>query len=143
MRIEILNQQKIKRINLKSFRRDLNKAFKLLDISSKKITLLFCDNQFIKKLNKKYFGKSSFTDVIAFNLPDEFEPEYLGDIVVSVERAVNSAKRFNTTWQRELFLYAVHGTLHLIGYEDTTNIKRKKMLKIQEKVMTKLYCEKT
>jgi len=142
MRIEIINCQKIKTINLKALRRDLSKIFKLLDISSKKTTLLFCDNQFIKKLNKRYFGRISPTDVIAFPLADEFEPEYLGDIVVSVEKAVEKAKSFNVTWQKELFLYVVHGILHLLGYEDTTDAKRKKMLKTQKEIMEKLFLKK-
>ena len=142
MRIEIINQQKIKTISLRAFRKDLSKVLKFLDISSEKITLLFCDNQFIKKLNKKYFGRISSTDVIAFPLADEFEPEYLGDIVVSVEKAVDSAKNFDTTWQKELFLYVVHGILHLIGYEDTTDAKRKKMLKVQQEITKQLYLKK-
>ena len=142
MRIEIINQQKIKTINLRAFRKDLSKVLKFLDISSEKITLLFCDNQFIKKLNKRYFGRISTTDVIAFPLADEFEPEYLGDIVISVEKAVDSAKNFDTTWQKELFLYVVHGILHLIGYEDTTDVKRKKMLKVQQEITKQLYLKK-
>ena len=85
MKIEIANQQKIKKINLKRLRLYLQTAGSLLNISSKKITFLLCDNACIRKLNKKYFKKSTPTDVIAFSLGDELDKDYLGEVVVSVE----------------------------------------------------------
>ena len=57
MGIEITNQQKVKKVNLKQLDKYLKKIFVCLNIPSKKLSILLCDNTFIKKLNKKYFKK--------------------------------------------------------------------------------------
>ena len=85
MKIEITNRQKIKRINLKGLRKKLIKVgaqnfSSLRGISAKKISILLCDNKFITSLNRRYFKKSCPTDVIAFPLEDNLEPDYLSCI---------------------------------------------------------------
>jgi len=132
---EITNQQKVKRINLKQLNKYLKRIFVCLDIPSKKLSVLLCDNTFIKKLNKKYFKKSSVTDVIAFPLADNFQPDYLGEVVVSVEEAVEVAKKLGCRWQDEVKLYLIHGILHLIGYDDRTKAERARMYKKQEELL--------
>lgn len=143
MVIELTNQQKIKRVNLKQLDRYLKKIFRLLSVSSgniasKELSILLCDNTFIKKLNKKYFKKHSVTDVIAFPLTDDFGPDYLGEVVVSVEEAVEMAKRLGCKWQDELRLYLIHGILHLVGYDDRTKFKKVRMEKEQARILKKM-----
>jgi len=152
MVVEITNQQKVKRINLKQLNKYLKRIFVCLsskdaclparqgfalggNILSKKLSILLCDNAFIKKLNKKYFKKSSVTDVIAFPLADNLQPDYLGEVIVSVEEAVEVAKKIGCRWQDEVKLYLIHGILHLIGYDDRTNLKRALMEKKQEELL--------
>ena len=145
MVIELTNQQKIKRVNLKQLHRYLKKILVFLsakggfssggNISSKKLSILLSDNSLIKKLNKKYFKKASVTDVIAFPLTDDLEPDYLGEVVVSVEEAAHMAKKLGCKWQDELRLYLIHGILHLVGYDDSTKAKRKCMEKKQERIL--------
>ncbi len=135
MKVRIINRQKIKRINLKSFNQYLKKARTYLNISSQRLSILFCDNRFIKKLNQKYFAKAEATDVIAFPLCDELEPDYLGDIIVSVEEAVKTARKIKVRWQDELFLYCLHGILHLLGYDDRNQAQRKRMEQKQLQIM--------
>ena len=138
MKIEITNQQKIKRLNLKQIKASLAKVVKLLGISSRSLSILFCDNKQIKKLNRKFLAKNSVTDVIAFSLDDDFDADYLGEVVVSVERAVQVSRRYNNTWQQELTLYLIHGILHLLGYSDKTAAKRKQMEKKQNQILTNI-----
>ena len=140
MRIELINQQRIKRINLKQLRKYLEKVLYLLfagggNVSFQKASILFCDNSFIKKLNKRYFKKVCATDVISFPLRDDLEPDYLGEVVVSVEEAVKAAKKLRCRWQDELKLYLIHGILHLAGFDDTTKAKRKCMEKKQKELL--------
>ncbi|MBU2473886.1 MAG: rRNA maturation RNase YbeY [Candidatus Omnitrophica bacterium] len=135
MKIEITNRQKIKRVNLKQLRRYLTKTARLLSISGKKISLLLCDNKLITDLNQRYFKKARPTDVIAFNLSDCFDPDYLGEVVVSVEEAVKVSGQLDLPWQEELLLYCVHGVLHLLGYDDRSKIKRVAMEKKQLQIM--------
>ena len=91
------------------------------------ISVTFCDNAYIKKLNKKYRGKNSHTDVLSFPMYDFPEDEgelfpgdetlSLGDIVISVERAAEQAKELGNTFEREVAFLAIHSTLHLLGYD--------------------------
>ena len=138
MKIEIINQQKIKRINLKNLESQIKAVLSFLKLKKSKISILFCNDYFIKKLHKKYFNDSSVTDVITFPLKDEFEREYLGELVISVERAVKVADKLKVKWPDELLLYIVHGILHLTGYKDQTAKERQALEKKQAEVLEKV-----
>ena len=143
MKIEITNRQKIKRVNLKTLSKSLEKAAGLLSIPSKTISLTLVDNAFIVNLNKRYLKKTTPTDVISFDLSDPLDPDYLGEIVVSVEEAVKVAKSLKVDWQKEVLLYCLHGILHLIGYDDRSKKKRDLIEKKQKELMEKLWLKKT
>jgi probable rRNA maturation factor len=136
--IEILNLQQIKKINLKELRLDVKKILTAIDLSDKKVSLVFCDNLFIVKLNKKTFGLKNPTDVISFPLSEGFSRDYLGEVVVSVEEAVNAAEDYGNTWKKELLLYVIHGILHLTGYDDLTGPKKTKMDNKQDEILAQL-----
>ena len=114
MKIEIATRQKIK-INRKILRHQIQAAGRLLAISSKSVSFLFCDSAFIRELNNKYFGRDRVTDVIAFSLADKQQKDYLGEIVVSVEEAGSVARQRRVPLMDELMVYVIHGMLHLIG----------------------------
>lgn len=91
----------------------------------------FCflnDNQ-IRRYNLRYLGRDEPTDVLSFNLSDfkKSKKNILADIVISVDAAVTNSKIFKTTPRYELYLYIVHGLLHLLGYDDETEKERKIM----------------
>ena len=91
------------------------------------VSVTFCDNAYIKELNKRYRGKNRHTDVLSFPMYDFPEDEgelfpgddtlALGDIVISVERAAEQAKEVGNTFEREVAFLAIHSTLHLLGYD--------------------------
>ncbi len=85
--------------------------------NSAKLSFAFVDNNEIKKLNKKYFGLNEVTDVIAFPL-NNHKNALNGEIVVSVETAVDTAVKEKIDVEGEIILYVVHGILHLLGYRD-------------------------
>jgi probable rRNA maturation factor len=136
--IELTNRQRIKRVSFKQLHRYLGKVLRFLNLSSQRVSILLCDDRLIKRLNQKYFGNSSLTDVIAFPLRDSLEPDYLGEVVVSVERAVRVAPKLGRRWQDELKLYLVHGILHLSGYDDRTKAGRLRMEKKQEEIIARV-----
>ena len=142
MKIEISNQQSLKRINLSQLRKYITKVCTFLHKPSAKISLLLCDNALIKDLNKKFFKKSNPTDVIAFPLKDKFNKDYLGEVVVSVEEAVKVSSKNGVSWSQELVLYIVHGILHLSGYCDKTKKDREKMERKQQKIVDLLFSKK-
>lgn len=91
------------------------------------VSVTFCDNEYIKKINKQYRDKDSATDVLSFPMYD-FEDETdaptnpdgsvsLGDIVISLERAAEQAKELGNSFEREVAFLVIHSTLHLLGYD--------------------------
>lgn len=138
MKIEITNQQRIKRINRKRINYILRRITALLGLSSQKITFVFCDNRFIQKLNKKYFKKDIPTDVIAFPLAANPQEQYLGEVIISVEQAQRVGKELGLRWQDEILLYLIHGILHLIGYDDRTRHNRQRMQRKEKRILSAL-----
>lgn len=86
------------------------------------VSVLLTDDAEIKKLNRNYRGVDSATDVLAFAMREgedaELTPSILGDIVISIDTAQRQANEYGQTLEDELALLAVHGTLHLLGYDD-------------------------
>lgn len=82
-----------------------------------RLSIAFVDNNEIKKLNKRYFDSDEVTDVISFPLSNN--KNFLsGEIIVSVETAVETAGGRSISIEGEIILYIVHGILHLLGYDD-------------------------
>ncbi len=88
------------------------------DAATREVSVLLTDDREIHALNRDYRGKDKPTDVLAFALDEgEGPPGLLGDVVISVERAVIQARARRVTLDHELELLAVHGTLHLLGHD--------------------------
>ena len=113
------------------------------------LSVMFCDNEYIKKLNKKYRNKNKTTDVLSFPMYDYAEDEgelmpgdetlMLGDIVISLERAKEQAAELGNSFEREVAFLAIHSTLHLLGYdhersEEDDEIQCKRQKEIIEKM---------
>ncbi len=135
---EITNQQRIKRINIKNIHKVLKSIFFLLDMPQARVSVLLCDNKFIRKLNRKFFGKTSVTDVISFPLKDKIYPQYLGEVIICVEEAVKAAGQYANIWQEEFTLYIINGILHTLGYNDISKKERIVMQNKQEKILSKI-----
>ncbi len=84
---------------------------------SAKLSVAFVDNEEIKRLNKCYLDSNEVTDVISFPLSNN-DDILSGEIVISVEKAVEVANSKNSNVEGEIILYLVHGILHLLGYND-------------------------
>jgi len=84
----------------------------------------------ISKLNALYLKENNPTDVLSFNLSNAQDPkEILGDIIVSADTASRNSRIYKTSPADELDLYALHGCLHLLGYNDNNPRNRKIMRK--------------
>lgn len=83
------------------------------------ISIAIVDDPTIRKLNKQYLNHDYETDVISFVLEyDEDAGSLTGQLVVSTDTAATLAAEVGGTMQDELLLYVVHGTLHLVGFDD-------------------------
>ena len=108
-------------------RRAVKATLEYLGIESDaEVSVTFCDNAYIKELNKLHRNKDSATDVLSFPMYDfssedeelpEYEPITLGDIVISIERAKEQAKEIGNTFLEEIAFLVVHSMLHLLGYD--------------------------
>jgi probable rRNA maturation factor len=114
--VEIANLQKHYEIN-KSKIRKVVKVVLNKEVKSAKLSIAFVDNEEIKRLNERFLGSNEVTDVIAFPLSNK-EDILSGEIVISVETAVEVANRKKSNVEGEIILYLVHGILHLLGYND-------------------------
>ena len=91
------------------------------------LSVTFVDNEAIRQINKEYRGKDAPTDVISFAMEEMGEeeiaivgvdlPRVLGDIIISVDRTKEQAEEYGHSFQRELGFLALHGFLHLLGYD--------------------------
>ena len=96
------------------------------------INFIFCSDNYLLTLNKKYLGKTYLTDVISFNQQQKTTatpPLVFGDIYVSIERVKENKKKYKTIFAKELKRVMIHGSLHLIGYNDKSEKEKKLMVK--------------
>ena len=112
------------------------------------VSLVLVDDQEIKRLNLEYRGIDAPTDVLSFAMLEtgEEEPEILGvepglllgDVVISLETAVRQAEEYGHTLEREICFLAVHGILHLLGYDHQHAEETKVMRQAEETVLADL-----
>ena len=102
--------------------------------------------KFIRKLNNQYRGIDAATDVLSFPLGENGEydtnletgAKMLGDVVISMEKAVEQAEAFGHSLQREVGYLTAHSVLHLLGYDHAENIEKVRMREKEELVMSQL-----
>ena len=115
-------------------------------------SILIVDNNYIQELNLIYRGQNTPTDVLSFAMNElgEDEPDIdfsgevnvLGDIVISLEKALEQSQEYGHSLERELGYLVVHGMLHLLGYDHETEAERKLMRALEEKIMSAVKLER-
>lgn len=97
------------------------------------INYIFCDDDYLHKLNVEYLEHDTLTDVISFDYC--VGNELHGDIFISIERVADNAKDFGVTFADELQRVIVHGILHYCGYKDKSTEEEATMrTKEEEKI---------
>lgn len=94
--------------------------------------VIFMDNEQIREINLMYREIDKATDVISF--PDK-EDDYIGDIFISLERANEQALEYGHSYEREVGFLAVHGYLHLLGYDHHNETDEKIMIEKQNEIL--------
>lgn len=125
------------------------------DKAGAEVSLVLVDNDYIQELNLEYRGIDQPTDVLSFAMeegeemlmltdPEDGEPmpELLGDIYISVERAREQAENYGHTFERELSYLAVHGLLHLMGFDHQNPEDTALMRAEEEKVLQEFMLER-
>ena len=109
------------------------------------VSVTFVDNNRIQEINKEYRQKDAATDVISFAMEEmgegeveiigSDEPALLGDIIISIDRMEEQAKEYGHSNDRELGFLAVHGFLHLLGYDHMNEEDEKVMFTRQRELL--------
>ena len=127
-------------IDTKDLKKVLKIAIKKLKKKNIEFNIIFVDNKYIHKLNKEYRNIDRETDVISFALDDDnsfpkMDTDVLGDIYISIDKAKSQAEEYGHTFKRELCFLAVHGFLHINGYDHMTKEDEKIMFGLQEEIL--------
>ena len=151
IRVIISNKQKEVKIptGLRMLiRRCCNAVLKMEEFPySAEISVIFVDNEQIRELNNQYRSKDTATDVLSFPMGEngkydenpETGAKILGDIVISVPRAVEQAKCYDHSLEREVGFLTAHSMLHLLGYDhENGGLDRVRMREKEELVLSQL-----
>ncbi|WP_066223066.1 rRNA maturation RNase YbeY [Formosa haliotis] len=100
------------------------------------INYIFCDDDYLHKLNVEFLDHDTLTDVISFDY--SVGKELHGDIYISVERVKDNASDFGTDFVDELNRVIIHGVLHYCGYKDKSDEDAKQMRSKEDFYLSKL-----
>lgn len=141
IRIDIINRQTALAIDRRQLRRAVGMVLRGEAVGEAAIELAVVDDPAIRQLNDRYLHRDEATDVLSFLL--ERSASFLGgQIVVSADRAQAAAPQVGWSPAEELLLYAVHGALHLVGFEDRTPRQRGKMQARERHYLSRLGLER-
>lgn len=89
------------------------------------ISFIFCSDDYLLDVNRKYLDHDYYTDIITFDYVEDII--ITGDIFISIDRVKENAKQFFCSFEDELSRILIHGVLHLLGYKDKTKRDKKLM----------------
>jgi len=150
-RIKVIIENKQKKVKIPTglrmiVRRCCNAVLQLESFQgSATVNVIFVDNAQIQELNKKHRDKDIPTDVLSFPMGENGKydvnldtgEKILGDIVISIERALDQSVQFNHGIQREVGFLTVHSMLHLLGYDhESGGLEKVRMREKEERVMS-------
>ena len=135
----IINTTKEK-IDTSELDRVIKFACKHLNIENPLLNIVIVDNDRIREINKEYRNKDAVTDVISFAFEEVKDVDYgnvrfLGEIYISYERCKEQASEFGHSVRREFSYLAVHGLLHLLGYDHIKEEDKKVMRALEEEIL--------
>lgn len=139
-KVEIFNNYKEKIVEEETVKNLISFAIKFMNLEKLEFNIIFVDNDYIHGLNRDYRHIDRPTDVITFALEDgekvdTGEYRMLGDIYISIDKAKEQAEEYGHSFLRELSFLAVHGFLHLLGYDHMNEEDEKVMFGLQEEIL--------
>ncbi|HEY5369923.1 MAG TPA: rRNA maturation RNase YbeY [Hanamia sp.] len=119
---------------LKTF---LASIFAQEQVEFKSVSYVFCNDDYLLKLNQKYLNHDTFTDILTFNLSGTSLP-LVSEIYISIDRVKENAKKLSETYLTELYRVMIHGILHLCGYQDHSNEEKAEMRDKEDLYLSKV-----
>ena len=134
-------------INYKLIEKVISEALRYEGVNDNtEVSVTIVDNEESRKINNKFRNIDRATDVLSFplidfdneSLPDDGSKIYLGDIIISIERAKEQAKEYGHSIDREIGFLTAHSMLHLLGYDHMVPEEEKEMFAKQEEILNNL-----
>jgi probable rRNA maturation factor len=148
MALKIDNRQRALRLDTPAIRRLVELILEDSGAGGSDLTIVFARDPFVRELNASYRDVDRATDVLAFAMLDgeppavEGDPEglerVLGDVVISVDRAIAQAGRYRRTPEQEILKLVAHGVLHLVGHDHGRTRDRTKMRNLENRYLRAL-----
>jgi len=124
-------------VNLPKLKKLVKAVCTRFKLSKATVSIAIVDDAEIRKLNKQFLNRSSTTDCLSFNLSDD-DARKSFELVVNAEKAVKEANLRGHSSEAELALYVIHGLLHNLGFDDSTQDQAKKMHDTEDEILQQL-----
>lgn len=133
--VEIVNKIRRKKISVRRIKKTAQRILQFLDRDRAELSLALVDNRGMQKLNAQYRNKNEPTDVLSFPVEGSLPAgtEWLGDVVISVEKAEAQARKRRKTLEQEMRELLIHGILHLLGYDHERSARDARIMRAMEK----------
>lgn len=103
------------------------------------INFIFCDDEYLHKINLQYLDHDTFTDIISFD--NSVDDQLAGDIFISIERVKENSLDFDVSFDEELRRVLVHGVLHFCGYRDKSESESQLMRQKEDEKIAMFHVE--
>ena len=97
------------------------------------LTYVFCDDEYLHKLNMQFLNHDTLTDIISFD--NSLGKQIHGEIYISTERVQENAIAYGVSFQEELHRVVIHGVLHFCGYKDKSEQEQEMMTRMENKAL--------
>ena len=129
--INVFLDKNYEKLNESACKSIIGKVLTHYKYKSYDVNIVFTSDIHLSDLKKEFFSKNQWTDVIAF--PLHIDSKFIeGEIYISMPTAKKNANSFKEPYKRELARLVIHGSLHLLGFEDNTEEQKKKMTNLEE-----------
>lgn len=127
-RVEVIALREMPDLDISQLKKTLKRLLTDRKIS-RTVTCILTNDAHVRQLNRDYRDKDAPTDVLSFELSDDIHPiaPELGEVYISIERAVAQARAAKRNIEEEIFHLAIHGVLHLLGFEHDTQTGYERM----------------
>lgn len=138
--LAIRNRQLSRKVHVAQLRKILRALLvDLLQLRDFEVCVHLITSERIAELNANFLRHSGSTDVITFDYNESSQPESIaGEIFISVDDAVAQARQFRTSWPSEIVRYAIHGVLHLLGFNDLKPAERSVMKREESRLLRQI-----
>jgi probable rRNA maturation factor len=131
------------RVDVRNLHRVVAEVLRREEVAEEtELSLVITGDEAVRKLNRRFRGVDAPTDVLAFGAEVEEQfvsapesPPYLGDVVISYQRALAQAAELGHAVAEELALLVVHGVLHLLGYDHREEAAAQRMREREERIL--------